>query len=60
MFHSLDFLTPSDETTKCSLLQEQPPNMMDISKNVLHMIKTAQSKIRIIQPYVQNIDELED
>ena len=24
------------------------------------MIKTAESKIRIIQPYVQNIDELED
>ena len=24
------------------------------------MIKSAESKIRIIQPYVQNIDELED
>ena len=33
---------------------------MDISQSVLQMIKSAQSKIRIIQPYVQNIDELED
>lgn len=24
------------------------------------MIKTAESNIRIVQPYVQNIDELED
>ena len=33
---------------------------MDISQSVLQMIKSAKSKIRIIQPYVQNIDELED
>ena len=33
---------------------------MDISKQVLDMIKTAETNIKIIQPYVQNIDELED
>lgn len=33
---------------------------MEISAQVLEMIKNAQTNIRIIQPYVQNIDELED
>ena len=37
---------------ECDLLQEQPPNLTDISKNVIEMIKTAETNIRIIQPYV--------
>ena len=59
VFKSLDNVEIS-KNIECKLIQEQPPNKTDISQQVLNMIKTADSHIRIIQPYVQNIDELED
>lgn len=54
VFATLDSSVDEDATitTECNLLQEQPPNKTDISKKVLEMIKTAESKIRIVQPYV--------
>jgi phosphatidylserine/phosphatidylglycerophosphate/cardiolipin synthase-like enzyme len=40
-------------------LEENPPNNLDLSTEILNLISSAQKRIRIIQPYVQNIDELE-
>ena len=59
VFKSLDSVS-IEKNIECKLIQEQPPNKTEISAQVLNMIKTADSHIRIIQPYVQNIDELED
>lgn len=41
-------------------LMEQPPKKLEISKSVIQMCREAKHNIRIIQPYVQPIDELED
>lgn len=41
-------------------LEETPPNKTEVSRAVLEMIKRAERKIQIIQPYVTNVDELED
>ena len=40
-------------------LQERPPIHTEITDNVLDIISKANKSIRIIQPYVQNIEELE-
>jgi phosphatidylserine/phosphatidylglycerophosphate/cardiolipin synthase-like enzyme len=41
-------------------LEESPPEKTEVSTAVLEMIKRAEKSIRIIQPYVTNVDELED
>jgi phosphatidylserine/phosphatidylglycerophosphate/cardiolipin synthase-like enzyme len=43
-----------------SFLEEKPPKKTQVSNSIMNMIKHAQHNIRIIQPYVTNIDELED
>lgn len=42
-----------------TFLEERPPSKLEVSHEILEMIRHAESNIRIIQPYVQNIDELE-
>jgi len=39
---------------------EEPPKKLKISKSIMEMVREAKHTIRIIQPYVTNIDELED
>lgn len=41
-------------------LEETPPHKVDVSRAVLEMIKKAEKNIKIIQPYVTNVDEIED
>ena len=41
-------------------LEESPPQKTEVSTAVLEMIKRAEKSIKIIQPYVTNVDELED
>lgn len=41
-------------------LQETPPEATEVSKAVLDIIKEAKHSIKIIQPYVQNVEELEN
>ena len=41
-------------------LEESPPSKTEVSTAVLEMIKRAEKSIKIIQPYVTNVDELED
>jgi hypothetical protein len=41
-------------------IEEQPPLRTEVSTAILDMIKSAKKSIRIIQPYVQNVEELED
>jgi phosphatidylserine/phosphatidylglycerophosphate/cardiolipin synthase-like enzyme len=41
-------------------LEETPPNKTEVSRAILEMIKRAERSIKIIQPYVTNVDELED
>lgn len=43
-----------------TFLIEEPPEKTEVTKAVLDMIKEAKTCIRIIQPYVQNVEELED
>lgn len=43
-----------------TFLREQPPTHTEISKNMVELVKKAENKIQIIQPYIQNIVELED
>ena len=41
-------------------MEETPPDVTEVSRTVLDMIKKAKKNIKIIQPYVQNVDELEN
>jgi phosphatidylserine/phosphatidylglycerophosphate/cardiolipin synthase-like enzyme len=41
-------------------LEQTPPDRSDVSTAVLEMIRRAEKNIKIIQPYVTNVDELED
>jgi phosphatidylserine/phosphatidylglycerophosphate/cardiolipin synthase-like enzyme len=43
-----------------AFLEETPPNLTEVSTGVLDMIKQAKKSIRIIQPYVSNVEEFED
>ena len=43
-----------------TFLREQPPRYTEVSKCFVDIINKSQHKIRIIQPYIQNIVELED
>jgi len=40
-------------------LEERPPSKTEVTDHILHLVRSAQSSIRIIQPYVQNIEEVE-
>ena len=42
------------------LIREEPPSLVEISTNMVNLAKNAKHKIRIIQPYIQNIKEFED
>ena len=42
------------------LIREEPPSLLEISTNMVDLAKNAKHKIRIIQPYIQNIKEFED
>lgn len=58
VFEQID--SSQDEGLTCSFVEEQPPRKLEVSSTVLSMIKNSRKNIRIIQPYVQNIAELED
>lgn len=40
-------------------LEEHPPKRVEVSRAMLEMIKKAEKSIKIIQPYYQNVDEIE-
>lgn len=48
------------ESNEFAFLVEQPPKKLEISRAVIDMCSEAETSIRIIQPYVQPIEELED
>ena len=50
----------NDDDEISVFLEETPPKRVEVSRAVLEMIKRAERSIKIIQPYVQNVDELED
>ncbi len=41
-------------------LEHTPSDKLEVSQAVLEMIKRAKKNIKIIQPYITNVDELED
>ena len=41
-------------------LNEMPPKKTEVTTCLLEIIQKAKSKIRIIQPYVQNVEEIEE
>ena len=49
-----------NQSERAEFLEEWPPLKTEVSHTVLDIIKKAQKSIKIIQPYVQNVDELED
>ena len=41
-------------------LNEMPPKHTEVTDKLLEIIKKADKSIRIIQPYIQNVEEVED
>ncbi|CAI2371876.1 unnamed protein product [Moneuplotes crassus] len=49
-----------NEDYDVTFLREQPPRYTQISESMVNLVKNSKKKIQIIQPYIQNIKELED
>jgi sugar-specific transcriptional regulator TrmB len=65
LYNTKDMLMWYDEQKKHDLeysefLEEARPNKNEITENLGKMIKRAKHKIRIVQPYVQNVASFED
>lgn len=41
-------------------LNEMPPTHTEITSKILEIINKAEDNIKIIQPYVQNVEEIEE
>lgn len=50
--------TNKTETTEW--LVEEPPKVLEISQSMVDLVVNSKEKVRIIQPYIQNIVEFED
>ena len=49
-----------DPIEKFEFLNEMPPEKTEVTTRLLEIIQKAEKSIRIIQPYVQNVEELEE
>lgn len=50
----------NDSATQFQFLSEMPPEQTQVTTMLLEIINEAQENIKIIQPYVQNVEEVEE